>query len=223
MSVYDVSVVIPTYQHGHLLQRAVLSALQAGAAEVVIVDDCSTDNTETIGRNLAKGERVLYLRNPFHAGTIYARNRAIHSATYNLIVPLDSDDRLITLAPLIEAYQLGTWVTGGWREDNTDYKCPPAGMLRQKELGWVTSLFAKQDWYEVGGYNPVFSIGNEIFAYQRALILHGIIPVIVPDIIFERNTDAPNTARARAWNHIIKPLIDDIYPYPEVPISAIIR
>jgi len=70
MSAFNVSVVIPSYQHGHLLERAVYSAIRAGAGEVVIVDDCSTDATERIGRALAKAPEILYLRNPFHAGTI---------------------------------------------------------------------------------------------------------------------------------------------------------
>lgn len=238
MSAFEVSVVIPTYQHGHLLQRAVLSALQAGAAEVVIVDDCSTDNTETIGRGLAHAPQILYLRNPFHAGTIYSRNRAIYAANYELILPLDADDRLLKIAPLVDAWQPGHWVYGGWKElvsEKTiwdgkgtlskfdDFEPPPPGMLAQKELGWVTMLFAKSDWMAVGGYDPDFSIGNEIWAFQRALVCAGVMPTRVPGVVFERNTDAPRTQRARAWAHLIRPLIDDKYPYSEVTKSGIIR
>lgn len=226
---FDVSVVIPTYQHGHLLQRAVFSALQAGASEVIIVDDCSTDNTETIGHNLAKGERILYLRNPFHAGVIYSRNRAIYAANYELILPLDADDRLINIGTLVEAWQPGTWVYGGWREAGVNPETgrrdhvqrwlevdpPPVGVLNRKELGWVSMLFAKSDWQTVGGYDPDFSIGNEIWAFQRALYAAGVMPTRVPDVVFERNTDAPRTDRARAWAHVIKPLIEDKYPMLE--------
>ena len=233
---FDVSVVIPTYQHGHLLERAVYSAIQAGAGEVVIVDDASTDHTERIGRALNNTPEILYLRNPFHAGTIYSRNRAVYASTYDLIWPIDADDMALNLQPLVEAWQPGTWVYGGWRErripnhkhlkwtpDVVGFEPPPPGMLHSKELGWVTMLFNKGDWMDVGGYNPVFSIGNEIWAFQRALVNAGVMPIRVPDCVFERNTDAPQTERARAWHHVIKPLIDDLYPYSEVPISAIIR
>lgn len=212
---FDVSVVIPTYQHGHLLERAVYSALRAGAGEVVIVDDCSTDRTEWLGNELRKAPEILYLRNPFHAGTIYSRNRAIYAANYDLILPLDADDVMLNMRPLVDAYTPGTWVYGGWNEDGVDYEPPPPGMLHRKELGWVTMLFNKADWHEVGGYNPVFSIGNEIWAFQRALCLYGVMPVRVPDVIFERNTDAQRTDRARAWAHVIRPLIDDMYPMAE--------
>lgn len=226
MSEFSVSVVIPTYQHGHLLERAVCSALDCGAGEVVIVNDASTDNTDIVGQYLHDNEaRVMYIKNPFHAGVIYSRNRAIHAATYPLILPLDADDLLLTIAPLVNAYQPGTWVYGGWKElvgveggrrthvaKYYAIQPPPVGMLATKELGWNTFLFAKSDWLKVGGYDPVFSIGNEVWAFQRALNCAGIHPVRISDIIFERNTDAPNTDRARAWAHVIKLLIDDRYP-----------
>lgn len=179
------------------------------------MDDASTDNTETVGRNLAKGERILYLRNPFHAGTIYSRNRAIYAANEELILPLDADDRLLNIGALVDAWQPGTWVYGGWREDEADVEPPPIGVLGRKELAWVSMLFNKADWKAVGGYDPDFSVGNEIWAIQRALVCAGVFPIRVPDIVFERNTDAPRTDRARAWAHVIKPLIEDKYPMPE--------
>jgi len=215
MSAFNVSVVIPSYQHGHLLERAVYSAIRAGAGEVVIVDDCSTDATERIGRALAKAPEILYLRNPFHAGTIYSRNRAVYAATYDLIVPLDADDQLIALHPLVDAWQPGHWVYGGWMENYETIEPPPVGMLARKELGWVTMLFYRSDFNMVGGYNPIFAIGNEIWQLQRALYAAGVMPVRVDDVVFERNTDAPRTERARAWAHVIKPLIEDMYPMPE--------
>ena len=209
----EVSVVIPAYQHGALLECAVMSALDCGAGEVVIVNDASTDNTNVVGQYLHANEaRVLYMKNPFHAGVIYSRNRAIHAATYPLILPLDADDILLSIAPLVDAWQSGTWVYGGWNEYGVDYQAPPTGMLGTKELCWITMLFSKVDWQRVGGYDPVFSVGNEVWAFQRALLCAGVQPVRISDIIFERNTDAPNTERARAWAHIIKPLIDAKYP-----------
>jgi glycosyltransferase involved in cell wall biosynthesis len=212
----NVSVVIPSYQHGALLERAVCSALDCGAGEVVIVNDASTDNTDIIGQYLHANEpRVLYMRNPFHAGVIYSRNRAIHDATYPLIVPLDADDVLLTIAPLVEAYQPGTWISGGWKEDGKNYQCSPIGMLHSKAVGWITMLFSKGDWLEVGGYDTRFAIGNEGWAFQRALYQIGIKPIVIPDIIFERNSIAPNTERSRQWNHVITPLIDEFYPYPK--------
>jgi glycosyltransferase involved in cell wall biosynthesis len=213
----SVSVVIPAYNHGALLERAVMSALECGAAEVVIVDDASTDNTYIVGNQLHRElAEVLYLRNNFRAGAIYSRNRAIDAATYNLILPLDADDVLLTLQSLVDAIQPDTWCYGGWREYGVDYPGRADGMLHSKELCWVTCLFWKEHWKLAGGYDPEFSIGNEIWAFQRALNCIGVKPIKISDIIFERNTDAPHTERARQWAHLIRPLIDDKYPIRSV-------
>lgn len=213
----SVSVVIPCHNHGALLERAVMSALDCGAAEVVIVDDASTDHTDFVGKALHRDyAEVLYLRNNFRAGAIYSRNRGIDAATYDLILPLDADDMLLTLAPLVDAIAPDTWVYGGWREYGVDYPGRADGMLHSKELCWVTCLFNKADWRRVGGYDPEFSIGNEIWAFQRALNCIGVTPIKISSIIFERNTDAPHTERARQWAHLIKPLIDDKYPIRSV-------
>lgn len=211
----DVTVVIPCYNHAHLLERAVHSALDCGAGEVIIVNDASTDNSAIVGKFLHRtNDRVVYLENPFRSGAIYSRNIAIHTAQSDLILPLDADDKLLDLQSLVDAIDFGQWVYGGWREYETDYRPPPPGMLPSKELGWVTMLFFKGDWLTVGGYDPDFSIGNEIWAFQRALLCASVQPVRVETPVFERTTDAPRTDRARAWAHLIAPLVNEKYPYP---------
>lgn len=211
----DVSVVIPCYEHGCYLENAVQSALRAGAGEIIIVNDASTDNTRIIGQQLQRlHDEVVLLENEFHAGTIYSRNRAIHAANFELILPLDADDTLLTITPLVDAIERGKWAYGGWREDGIDLPAPPPGMLHSKSVSWISMLFYKSDWWEVGGYDADFSVGDEVWAFQRSLLLYGVQPVRVDDIIFERNTDAPRTEKARQWAHLIKPLIDWKYPYP---------
>lgn len=211
MDKYPVSVVIPAFNAEKTLERAVKSALDAGAREVVVVDDGSTDRTPEI-REAFVYTSVTWITNPFRCGTIYSRNRAIHEAGFNLIVPLDADDQMIDLGALVEAYEPGRWVYGGWREDDHEIEPPPPGALHRKELGWVTMLFHKDDWRRVGGYDPDFSIGNEIWAFQCALTCAGVMPKRIPNVVFERNTDASRTQRARAWTHVIKALVKDKYP-----------
>lgn len=212
---FEVSVVIPSYQHGACLFNAVQSAIHAGAGEVIIVDDASTDRTHEIGIEIQhRYDRVLYLRNDFRAGAVYSRNRGINAAHFDLILPLDADDTLLAIAPLVGAVERGKWAYGGWREYGVDYAPPPPGMLHSKEVSWITMLFWKTDWQTIGGYDPDFSVGNEVWAFQRALVCAGVLPVRVEQVIFERNTDAPRTEKARQWAHVIKPMIDHKYPYP---------
>lgn len=88
----SVSVIIPTYNRWHVLQRAVDSVLAQtiAANEIIVVDDGSTDNT---GKLLHKtyGSHIKYLYQP-NAGVSAARNTGIQTACSNWIALLDSDD-----------------------------------------------------------------------------------------------------------------------------------
>jgi glycosyltransferase involved in cell wall biosynthesis len=86
-----ISVIIPTYNRAALLPRAVESVLaQEGVSfELIVVDDGSTDNTESTLQNL--NGSIKYVRIA-HSGVSTARNRGIREAVGNWIAFLDSDD-----------------------------------------------------------------------------------------------------------------------------------
>jgi cellulose synthase/poly-beta-1,6-N-acetylglucosamine synthase-like glycosyltransferase len=87
-----VSVIITTYNRATLLCAALDSVLaqSAPAAEIIVVDDGSTD--ETAARIAAYGDRVQYLRHE-HCGYPGAvRNRGLEAAHGELIALLDDDD-----------------------------------------------------------------------------------------------------------------------------------
>lgn len=87
------SVVIPTWNRSRLVCEAVESALaqRAGAVEVIVVDDGSTDDTCDVlaGRF---GTDIKLLRLPRRGGTRAARNAGARLATGELLAFLDSDD-----------------------------------------------------------------------------------------------------------------------------------
>jgi glycosyltransferase involved in cell wall biosynthesis len=95
MAKLGVSVIIPTFNRAHLISRAINSALAALESddEIIVADDASTDNTETvIARFRAQyGDRIRYLKVP-HGGAGSARNHGVRAATKPLIAFLDSDD-----------------------------------------------------------------------------------------------------------------------------------
>lgn len=89
-----VSVVIPTFNRGCTIARAVDSALSQDypTLEVVVVDDGSTDDTVERMRSLyGEDPRVVYLRQP-NGGVCVARNAGIARARGEFIAMLDSDD-----------------------------------------------------------------------------------------------------------------------------------
>ena len=85
------SVVIPSYNRKDCVLRLLSDLrLQRGADfEVIVVDDCSSDDTvEAIRRDFPE---VTLLRNEKNGGPCVSRNRGILAATGEFIVGLDSD------------------------------------------------------------------------------------------------------------------------------------
>jgi len=88
-----VSVVIPAFNAGETIARALDSVLiqTYPAAEIIVVDDCSSDNTRSIVEEYAaKGVKLIALSE--RRGASGARNAGIAAATSEAIAFLDSDD-----------------------------------------------------------------------------------------------------------------------------------
>ncbi|SMC50185.1 Glycosyltransferase involved in cell wall bisynthesis [Desulfocicer vacuolatum DSM 3385] len=86
-----VSVVIPTYNSGKYLVKALDSVFSQTFEnyEIIVVDDGSTDNTRQIVQGYGKRVRYFYQA---QSGPSHARNFGIRNAKGNLIAFLDADD-----------------------------------------------------------------------------------------------------------------------------------
>lgn len=94
----EFSVVMPTYNRERYIGGALRSVLDHSGSdvEVLVVDDCSTDDTEEVVRGLAEESgRVVYHRNQTNVGASDSRNAGIELAEGRYIVFLDSDDLLV--------------------------------------------------------------------------------------------------------------------------------
>lgn len=91
-----VTVVIPTYNCAYSLSRAIESVLNQTYqnTELIIVDDCSTDNTEEIVKKLSDS-RIQYIRHPENRGVSAARNTGIKNSKGDFIALLDHDDEYL--------------------------------------------------------------------------------------------------------------------------------
>src|SRR5262245_56795787 len=86
-----VSVVIPSYNCGHLVTEAVDSALgqTTPPTEIIVIDDGSKDDT---GERLSGYEgRVRYFRQE-NQGVAAARNSGVQEAVSEFVAFLDADD-----------------------------------------------------------------------------------------------------------------------------------
>ncbi|MCI0428971.1 MAG: glycosyltransferase [Rhodospirillales bacterium] len=104
----SVSVVIPAYNVAACIERAIHSALDQSLqpAEIIVVDDGSTDATFDLVSGLSRHEaRIKLLRQAENAGPAAARNLGIRSANGEWIAILDADDAFLRdrLRYLVEA------------------------------------------------------------------------------------------------------------------------
>src|SRR6476620_2746395 len=92
-----VSICIPTYNQASFLEIAVRSAYQQSVLpyEIIVFDDCSTDNTAEVLQKLSEETQILkYYRQPVNLGISKNVNACLRSAKGDIIIRLDSDDCL---------------------------------------------------------------------------------------------------------------------------------
>lgn len=90
----EAAVLIPAFNAQDTIARAIGSALdQDGVAEVVVVDDCSSDATVDAARACDDGTgRLSVLALERNGGPSKARNAALAACRAPWLAPLDSDD-----------------------------------------------------------------------------------------------------------------------------------
>ena len=98
MSRPTVSIIVPTYDRAALLPRALDSVIAQTFEdwEIVLVDDGSTDETDSLAWDYASrlGPRFSYVRQS-NAGSSAARNRGIEAGRGRFVAFLDSDDEFL--------------------------------------------------------------------------------------------------------------------------------
>ena len=91
----QVSVITPIYNADKYLESTLESVFYQTYKniEIVLVDDCSTDNSKTIIEELMKmHSEIIYYCQPKNMGAGAARNKALELATGQYVAFLDSDD-----------------------------------------------------------------------------------------------------------------------------------
>lgn len=90
-----VSVITASYNAGRFIEETIKSVLEQtyDNLELIIVDDCSTDNTEEIVKKYMKIDlRVKFYKLEKNSGAAVVRNTALEKAKGRFIAFLDSDD-----------------------------------------------------------------------------------------------------------------------------------
>lgn len=89
-----VSVIMPSYNTARYIVQSIESIIAQTYSnwELIIVDDCSTDNTDEVVKKYLGDERIKYFKNEKNSGAAVSRNKALMEAKGRWIAFLDSDD-----------------------------------------------------------------------------------------------------------------------------------
>jgi glycosyltransferase involved in cell wall biosynthesis len=205
----SVSVVIPCFDQGHYLAEAIESVLAQSvpAAEVVVIDDGSHDNSfEIAGRYPS----VRRLRQP-NRGAPAARNAGLAASNRECIVFLDADDRLLPQALEVGARALSkrphvAFVAGMSRDiadDGTALAGERQPLVRQDHYVrlledcfiWSGSSIAyrRSAVESLGGFDESLTAGDDYDLYLR---LARRFPIYCHDaVVTEYRRHATNTTR----------------------------
>jgi cellulose synthase/poly-beta-1,6-N-acetylglucosamine synthase-like glycosyltransferase len=169
-----VTVVIPMFNEGEAI-RETLSSLLASEypkekLKIVVVDDCSTDNSYELAREMARssGGQLQVIRNRVNLGKRRSINRAVRNADCEIIVSVDSDV-VVDPTAIKELTRRFTddriAAVGGWVD------------VRNKQDNWLTRMQTIKYWY---GY---FFLKNLEWGFRRVMCLSGCLTAYRRDVL----------------------------------------
>lgn len=184
-----VSVIIPTYNRGDLIEKAVKSVLNQTYKnlEVVVVDDGSEDNTKDIMEKF-RDPRVKYIRSPENRGQPHAMNIGIKRSQGDFIGLLDSDDEYLPTKIEESIKVLGRGdkrvglVGSNYWNVGVKSKVWKIGQPRRVDPIWhipspSTWLLRREVFEEIGYYDERIRIINDrdfLFRFSKKFILEFI-------------------------------------------------
>jgi cellulose synthase/poly-beta-1,6-N-acetylglucosamine synthase-like glycosyltransferase len=179
-----VAIIVPLYNEGEGIYRTILSLAEQEypqeKLEVVVVDDCSTDDSYSWAVRASRVDRrVTVLRNPRNVGKRQSINRAVLATSAEIVISVDSDvvadkravRELVTrfVSPEIAAVGGRTFVQG-------------------QERNWLTRMvavkfFFSQEWLKEleRVFSTVMCLTGCLTAYRRKVLLE------LHDVLENRN------------------------------------
>jgi glycosyltransferase involved in cell wall biosynthesis len=191
------SAVIPVHNAARYVSAAIASVREQGVtAQIIVVDDGSTDETPAIVQAMAD---VAYIRQD-RGGAGAARNRGVREATGRYLAFLDADDYWSPAKTVRQRRWLddhGADMVFGHAEefagDPADASIAPPSPARAARLPG-TLLIARETFARVGGFSDRWRVGEFIDWYLRAVDL-GLTAGMVPDVVLRRRLHDANLGR----------------------------
>lgn len=226
-----ISVIIPAYNSAAFITDAVRSILDQSQPvnEIVIVDDGSTDATQTVVESLSGP--IIYIKQP-NQGPSTARNTGIDAAKNDWIAFLDADDqwtpnKIERQLNVLQNYPELVLIAGDMAEiDNDDHILTEsvldkhhllrkfqelenrpipnalAELVTKNFIPTGTVLVKKSALLEAGCFNPSIRFGEDLECWSKIAAKHPI--ACMSDILMLRRQHGNNATQLTA------PLLNDL-------------
>lgn len=182
------SVIIPTFNRADLIETTLNTVFNQSFKdyEIIVVDNCSTDNTKEILTPLVKQQKIVFIQHDKNYERAKSRNTGMRHARGEYVTFLDSDD-LMYEHNLSDAYQFSTVnptiklfhnlyeLVDSRHEPIYQYEFPKLrNVVRQISIGNFLScigVFLQKDIYEAFSFNEDASItGSEDWDFWLRII-----------------------------------------------------
>ena len=228
-----VSIIIPTYNRGNTIRRAIDSILRQtySSYEILIIDDGSTDDTEAVIAE-CEDSRIRYVPLKHNQGAAHARNVGIQEAAGGYIAFLDSDDewmprklemQMKRMLNASDEYGLVYCRMGGMRRDGKSrYMCPPLEcpkeilegdmfrlLLLQNVIGTPTVLARKVCLEQVGGFKETLQCLEDWEFFLRIAREWKI--GFVDKVLVEVHKSAGSISTNIAWHLVVRCYMVSLY------------
>jgi glycosyltransferase involved in cell wall biosynthesis len=185
-----ISVIIPAFNRADLIGETLESLLRQTlpAAEIIVVDDGSSDNTAAIAESFGPPVRVIHQAN---AGPGVARNRGFAASTGEFIHFFDSDDIALPNKQEVQLRELvatgadiayGPWIKGeisesGFTPENQVLQqqgLPPGDLIEALLTHWSivphACLFRRDLVERIGGFPESLFVAEDQLMFLRCLL-----------------------------------------------------
>jgi glycosyltransferase involved in cell wall biosynthesis len=226
-----ISFFIPAYNCAKTIAESVDSIMETNFTdgdELIIINDCSTDNTLQILKELKiKYPAIILLEHIRNKGGAAARNTAVENARHNLLFCLDADNILapLSIAPLKEylldsnadvaSFQHQHYFLDDKFKPEYIWSLPADEISLQSYLSGENTpgqhgnyLFTKQSWKNAKGYAEG-SGALDTWTFGLRQIITGAKMVVLKDIHYYHRLDYANSywmndAEANLWSVSLK-------------------
>ncbi len=222
-----VTVVIPSYKHGHYLGECLQSLIDQTRSdwEAVVVDDASPDRplVESVIA-LLEDPRVRLVCHEKNKGLAASRNTGIRVSTTEFVLPLDADDKLApnALELLLRALEADPKLDGAYADvqlfgrahDVLTFPGPKSGKLLHiaDTIPGAGTMIRRGLWARLGGYdeNDALRTGREDFEFwMRAFDAELEVRRIAAPLYLYRISHTSMSLAARREDHKVTAYMAD--------------